>query len=138
MGSRYTYDYNCLNNIAIDWIFFIWVTPCKRTSKPSDSLVMGYNDGFSNAECHSKYCHDHLHDKRSGQSKAYDEGYAKGYHDGWNKASGGGIENTERSTQNGTSSLSVPRKGEEVQNNINNNGGCDPKNQFCAMTNLLS
>jgi hypothetical protein len=103
---------------------------------PQTRYNIGYNDGIRHAECDSKSCHDHGHDKPSAHTNGYDEGYAKGYHDASNKASSGDAGGNQRSTQNGTSSLSGTPKSQEVPNDINNNDVCDPTHQFCAMTDL--
>ncbi|MFZ0512601.1 MAG: hypothetical protein WAM14_13415 [Candidatus Nitrosopolaris sp.] len=82
---------------------------------------VGYTDGHKNAECDSKHCHGHGYDRTvpSGHTTAYDNAYFKGYQDGWNKDSGMGRINE------------TIAKSQEVSNN---NHGCNPTHQFCAMT----
>ena len=92
---------------------------------------VGYNDGLKNAECDSKHCHGHGYDRAvpSGHTTAYDKAYSKGYQDGWNKDSGGG--KNQQSTPNGMGRINETiAKSQEV---LNNNHGCNPTHQFCAM-----
>jgi hypothetical protein len=95
---------------------------------------LGYNDGLKNAECDSKHCHGHGYDWTvpSGHTTAYDNGYSKGYQNGWNKDTGDGKTQTQQSTPNGMGRINatIP-KSQEVSNN---NHGCNPTHQFCAMT----
>ena len=92
---------------------------------------VGYNDGLKNAECDSKHCHGHGYDRTvpSGHTTAYDNAYSKGYRDGWNKDSVGG--KNQQSTPNGMGRINETiAKSQEV---LNNNHGCNPTHQFCAM-----
>lgn len=98
----------------------------------------GYNDGLKNAECDFRQCQGHGFNQTvpSGHTNSYDNGYSKGYHDGWNKTAGRNDSRVNQSSLiTGNGSRNDTAKNQQVPNN--NNGGCDPTHQFCAMTNAM-
>jgi hypothetical protein len=97
----------------------------------------GYTDGLKNAECDFKQCQGHGFNQTvpNGHTNAYDNGYSKGYHEGWNKAAGRNDSGVNQSSSSkGDGGRNDTAKNQQIPNN---NGGCDPTRQFCAMANVM-
>ena len=119
----------------------IWRRPNKSAvnahRSPQTRYHIAYVDGFRNTECDSKSCHDHGHESRVLILIDVMKDMLKVITMARIEPATMFAGNNQRSAQNETSSINATPKSQEVPNNTNNNGVCDPTHQVCAMTDLV-